>query len=79
LALFREVDDKEYIAYSLFSLALVASSQGEYTLACSLFEESLAIHRRLHNKRGIAHELKRAWYSTRRWGTGMAPLSLSPL
>jgi len=57
LALFREVDHREYVAYSLFSLGLVASSQGEYARACALYEESVAIHRELGNKRGIAHSL----------------------
>ena len=33
------------------------SSQGEYARARALFEESLAIHRKLQNKRGIAHTL----------------------
>ncbi len=55
MALFREVDDKEYMAYSLFSLALGARSQGEYARTCALFEKSVAIHRELGNKRGIAH------------------------
>ena len=57
LALFKEVDDKEYMAYSLFSLALLASSQGQYSRVCTLFEESLAFFREIGHKKGIAHTL----------------------
>ncbi len=42
---------------SLFSLGLLDASQGEYARARALFEESLAIDRRLQNKRGVAHTL----------------------
>jgi DNA-binding CsgD family transcriptional regulator/tetratricopeptide (TPR) repeat protein len=57
LALFREVDDKEFAAYSLFSLALLASSQGEYARACALYEEGLVLFREIEHKKGIAHLL----------------------
>jgi DNA-binding CsgD family transcriptional regulator/tetratricopeptide (TPR) repeat protein len=57
LALFRELDDKGFVAWSLFSLALLDSSQGEYARACTLFEESLIIQKELGNKQGIAHSL----------------------
>jgi DNA-binding CsgD family transcriptional regulator len=51
------MDDMERIAGSLFILGLISSSQGEYARACALFEESVATHRALGNKRGIAHSL----------------------
>jgi ATP/maltotriose-dependent transcriptional regulator MalT len=57
VALFREVDDKEFAAYSLFSLALLASSQGEYARAGTLYEEGLALFREIDDKKGIAHVL----------------------
>src|SRR5437764_797540 len=53
----EEATADERVAWSVFVQGLLESSQGEYTLARALFEESLAIHRSLQNKRGIAHTL----------------------
>jgi len=57
LAIARQIDAMELTAYTLFVLGLVDSSQGEYSRACTMFEESLAIHRKFQNKRGMAHTL----------------------
>ncbi len=57
LALARVVDDELLIAWALLHQGQVESSQGEYARARTLFEESLAIHRRLQNKRLIAQTL----------------------
>jgi DNA-binding CsgD family transcriptional regulator/tetratricopeptide (TPR) repeat protein len=51
------VDDEQRAAWSLFVQGLLESNQGEYARARTLFEESLAIHREMQNKRGIAHTL----------------------
>src|SRR5207245_10635051 len=56
-SLAKAVDDEQRAAWSVFVQGLLESSQGEYARAHTLFEESLAIHRRLQNKRGIAHAL----------------------
>ena len=57
LALFREVGDQQRVAWSLFTLALLDSKQGEYARAQTLLGESLALHRKLGNTRGIAASL----------------------
>ena len=57
LSLFRKMDDTERVAWSLFTLGLLDSKQGEYARAQTLFEESLAMQRKLGNKRGIAAAL----------------------
>jgi DNA-binding CsgD family transcriptional regulator len=57
LATARQIDAMALAANSLFILGLVSSSQGEYARAYALFEEGLAIHRALGDKRGIAHSL----------------------
>jgi ATP/maltotriose-dependent transcriptional regulator MalT len=57
VALARAVGFKETAAWSLFSLALLANSKGEYARACSLYEEGLALFREIENKKGIAHIL----------------------
>ncbi len=57
LAISRQVDDMERIALTLFILGLLSSSQGDYTRAVALFEESVATYRASGNKRGIAHSL----------------------
>jgi tetratricopeptide (TPR) repeat protein len=54
LALFRELVDKEAIAWLLENLADMASVQGDYSRGLALFEESLAMFREQGNKRGIA-------------------------
>jgi predicted ATPase/DNA-binding CsgD family transcriptional regulator len=57
VALAKAVGFKETAAWLLFSLALLASSQGEYTRACVLYEEGLALFREIEHKKGIAHIL----------------------
>jgi len=57
LMITKQVDAMELAAYALFTLGLLSSSQGEYSTACRMFEESLAIHRERGHKRGIAHTL----------------------
>jgi DNA-binding CsgD family transcriptional regulator/tetratricopeptide (TPR) repeat protein len=57
VALARAVGFKETAAWALFSLALLANSQGEYARACSLYEEGLALFREIEHKKGIAHIL----------------------
>jgi predicted ATPase len=57
LILGREVGDKQSMAWSLHSLALVALLQGDYTTARSKFEESLALMREIGDKWGIAAAL----------------------
>ncbi len=62
LALYREIGDKDGIAWSLFNLAEFVNDQGEYAKARTLLEESLAMHRGSGNKRGVAYSLFRlAW------------------
>ncbi len=53
----RELGDKSGVAESLASLGNVACSQGDYTLARSLFEQSLALMRELEDKKGVAVNL----------------------
>jgi DNA-binding CsgD family transcriptional regulator len=57
LALFKEADDQERVAWSLYRLARLHRELGKYDSACVLAEESLAIHRGLGNKEGIASSL----------------------
>ena len=57
MALFKEVNDQDRVAWSLFTLGLLHTKQGEYTEACALFEESLTLFRKLGNKRGVAASL----------------------
>jgi ATP/maltotriose-dependent transcriptional regulator MalT len=54
LALFREVRDKEGIAWSLNNLGSGLSCQGEYARAILLLEESLVLFREVENSEGIA-------------------------
>jgi len=54
VALFREGDDKEGLAWSLFNLAYLLSLQGEYARGCTLLEEDLTLFRELGSKQGIA-------------------------
>ena len=54
LALYREIGDKEAIAWSLVSLAQAVSAQGEYRRGHILIEESLAMYMEMSNKLGIA-------------------------
>ena len=61
LATLQRVDDKECAAYSLFSLGLLASSQGEYARACALYEESLALQGR-SGTRGASLTHSRNWH-----------------
>lgn len=57
LRLYRELQDKEGIAFSLGNLGIIASKQGDYPTARALYEESLALKRELGNKLGIAATL----------------------
>jgi predicted ATPase/DNA-binding SARP family transcriptional activator len=57
LAIFRELENKEDIAWSLRSMANLAHDETEYGRARAPLEESLAIFRELGNKRGIAYAL----------------------
>ena len=54
LALYREIGDKEAIAWSLVSLAQAVSVQGEYNRGHILIEESLAMFGEMSDKLGIA-------------------------
>jgi len=54
LALFRELGDKEGIAFALNSLAIVARSEGDLSGGMKLQEDSLALMREIGNKWGIA-------------------------
>ena len=56
-ALFREVGDKEGMAWALFNLAILVGQQGEYARAHLVYEESLALFRELGDKEGIAFAL----------------------
>ena len=60
LALGREMEDKWVIAWSLFNLAHLTSILGEYSTGIALFEESLAVHRELGNKLGIANCIRQS-------------------
>jgi predicted ATPase len=55
LRIYRELDDKQAIAYSLGNLGIVACLQEDYASARPLFEESLERHRELENEEGIAY------------------------
>jgi tetratricopeptide (TPR) repeat protein len=57
LALFRSLEDQTRVAWSLFTLGLLNTKQGEYTRACALFEESVMLFKQLGNKRGMAAAL----------------------
>ena len=50
LALFREMGEKERIAWSLSTLGLLDIQEGVYSRAYTLLEESLAIHRESGDK-----------------------------
>jgi predicted ATPase/DNA-binding CsgD family transcriptional regulator len=54
LALYREVGDKQGIAFSLLNLGDHALGQGPYEQARPLLEESLALYRELGDQWGIA-------------------------
>lgn len=59
----RQGGDQERVAWMLFYLADILSIQGEYAKGCVLFEESIALHRQLNNKRGLAYVLmQQAFY-----------------
>ena len=57
LALFREIGDREFVAWSYYTLAYLDGLRGEYASGCALMEESLARHKETGNKRGIAFSL----------------------
>src|SRR5258708_29865150 len=54
LAISRRGDDMERAANSLFILGLVSASLGEYSRACALYEESVAVHRAAGGEAGRA-------------------------
>src|SRR5262249_22780676 len=58
LAIGRELEEKQVIAWSLFGLGAAARDQGEMAAAGSLFGEGLAIWRDLGDRRGIARALR---------------------
>jgi tetratricopeptide (TPR) repeat protein len=57
LALYREVGDKQGIAFALNNLGTQAQEQGDYEWAKALLEESLALYRELGDQWGIANVL----------------------
>ncbi len=57
LALFRQLADRQGIAYGLTTLGGIAFYQGDYARAQTLQEESLALWRELGERRGIAYSL----------------------
>jgi predicted ATPase/DNA-binding winged helix-turn-helix (wHTH) protein/Tfp pilus assembly protein PilF len=57
LAIYRELGDRQRIAFSLNNLGVVADDQGDYPAARALHEESLAIQRELGDKWSIAMSL----------------------
>jgi ATP/maltotriose-dependent transcriptional regulator MalT len=59
LVVFRELGDRERIAWSLSTLGLLDAQEGKYAGARALYEESLALHRELGDKRAIATTLLR--------------------
>jgi predicted ATPase len=54
LALSREMSDTWWLAYSLFLLALVPQSLGDYERATELYEESMDLFRELGDKQFLA-------------------------
>jgi DNA-binding CsgD family transcriptional regulator/tetratricopeptide (TPR) repeat protein len=54
LALYREVGDKQGIAFALNNLGIQAQYQGDYESARAFLEESQALYRELGDKWGIA-------------------------
>jgi DNA-binding CsgD family transcriptional regulator/tetratricopeptide (TPR) repeat protein len=59
LALFREMGDQERVAWSLSTLGVLDTQEEKYASARARYDESLALHRKLRNKRGIAAALLR--------------------
>jgi DNA-binding CsgD family transcriptional regulator len=57
LALFRELENREYLAWSIYTLAYLDCLRGEYQAAFRLIEESQTLHQELGNTRGIAYSL----------------------
>lgn len=57
LALFREIGDREFVAWSIYTLGYLDGLRGEYESAFRLIRESLALHKAVENKRGIAFSL----------------------
>jgi len=57
LAIYRELGDRQRIAFSLNNLGVVADDQGDYPAARALHEESLAIQRELGDGWSIAMSL----------------------
>jgi non-specific serine/threonine protein kinase len=57
LALYRDLDDKSGIAYSLVWLGWMAETQGDYTQARTFAKQSLTLYRELDSKWGVAMAL----------------------
>jgi non-specific serine/threonine protein kinase len=57
LALLRELDDRQNIAFVLNGLGVVVQQQGDYAAARGYLEQSLAIRREMGDKQGIASTL----------------------
>ena len=57
LALYREIGNKQGIAYPLMHLGEMALNQGDYAQARALLKESLEIGREIGDKKGIAYSL----------------------
>ena len=57
LALYRQIEDKDGVAWVLDALGAVVMQREEYEQARRLFGESLALHRAAGNRRGISHSL----------------------
>lgn len=57
LAIYRELGDKQGIAFVLNGLGHITQEQSDYAAACRFHEESLAIRRELRDKEGIALSL----------------------
>lgn len=58
MAIFRELGDRFGTAGILTDLGTLASDQGDYPRAHSLYRESIVIYQKLNHKRGIARLLE---------------------
>jgi predicted ATPase/DNA-binding SARP family transcriptional activator len=76
LAIFRELRDKNGIAYCLNCLGIVARNQGDYASARILYEESLAIQRELGDRNGLASSLNNLGNAVRNQGDFASSRSL---
>src|SRR5258708_4937337 len=65
VAIWREVKDRQDLAYSLTWLGVVTELQGDHTAARVLQEESLAVFREVGDTWGLALALDWLWYTMR--------------